>query len=136
MPKRKHKVIAVVGSTSFPLSVPVGAAILDLLLAYPQGTLFLTRGSPGFDTFLLDACPQLGLSVEARPSEGGSRNWDRDVALVQDADEVVVFLDPGSLHDENTGTSHVLDKALDQRKRTQAYSCAGDTLVYVGSSGE
>jgi hypothetical protein len=136
MSKRKRKVVAVCGSSSFPLTVPVGAAILDLLLAYPQGTLFLTRGSPGFDTFLLDACPRLGLPIEMRPSGGGSRNWDRDVALVKESDEVVVFLDPATLTDEDTGTSHVLAKALDQRKRTQAYSAHGDTLVYVGSSGE
>lgn len=136
MSKRKARKVCVVGSSSFPLTVPVGAAVLDLLLAYPEGTVFLTRGSPGFDTFLLDACPQLGLPVEVRPSRGGAGNWDRDVALVRESDVVIVFLDPGSLHDENTGTSHVLDKALDAKKRTLAYSCAGDALVYVGSSNE
>lgn len=136
MPKRKHKVIAVAGSRSFPLTPEVGAQVVDLLRAYPQGTLFLTRGSEGFDQFVLAACDLLGLPVEVRASSGGRDNYLRDVEMVRDSTEVIVFLDPGSLHDERTGTSHVLDKALDQRKRTQAYSCAGDTLVYVGSSGE
>lgn len=133
MPKRKHKVICVVGSSSFPLSVPVGAAILDMLLAYPQGTLFLTRGSPGFDTFLLDACPQLGLSIETRPGGGGRLNFVRDAEMAIECDEGVVFLDPRTIDQENTGSAHVIEKLLDKRKKVRAYSVSGNALVYVGS---
>lgn len=134
MSRRKRLCVAVAGNSSFPLTPAVGAAVVDLLREYPEGTQFLTRGSPGFDEFVLRACEVLGLPCERRPSPGGRMNYVRDVEMVQDADEVVVFLDPSTITDERTGTSHVLDKALDQRKRTRAFSVAGDSLVYVGDS--
>jgi hypothetical protein len=134
MTKRKAKVVAVAGSRSFPLTPEVGAAVVDMLRAYPQGTLFLTRGSEGFDTFVVRACEMLELPVEVRGSQGGRDNYLRDVEMVRDATEVLVFLDPGSLHDERTGTSHILDKSLDQKKPVTAYSVAGNALVYVGST--
>ena len=134
MSRRKRRVVAVVGSSSFPLTVSVGAAVLDLLLAYPQGTLFLTRGSPGFDTFLLDACPRLGLPIEVRPSAGGRDNWLRDAAMAVECQELLAFLDPRTLPDENTGTSHLVSKFLDKKRRVQAFSAAGDALVFVGSA--
>ncbi len=136
MSRRRRKVVAVCGSRSFPLTPQVGAAVVDLLRAYPEGTLFLTRGSEGFDQFVLRACDILGLPVEVRDAEGGASNWLRDVALVRESSEVLVFLDPSTMTDESTGTSHVLAKALDQKRKTQAYSASGDTLVYVGSMNE
>lgn len=137
MPRRGKRLrVAVCGSRSFPLSVAVATEVVNILRAYPEGTVFLTRGSEGFDQFVLRACELLEVPVEVRTASGGASNWDRDVALVRDSTEVLVFLDPGSLHNENTGTSHVLAKALDQKKRTQAYSANGDALVYVGSMNE
>jgi hypothetical protein len=67
-------------------------------------------------------------------SAGGAANYLRDNEIVRAATEVLVFLDPNTLTDENTGTSHVLSKALDQRKKAMAYSVAADHLVYVGAS--
>jgi hypothetical protein len=134
MSRRKHRRVAVCGSRSFPLTTEVAAQVVELLRSYPAGTVFLTRGSAGFDEFVLAVCGLLELPCEALPSAGGSANWDRDVAMVRAADEVVVFLDPDTLTDENTGTAHVLAKALDQRKKAMAYSASGDRLVYVGSS--
>lgn len=132
--KRKTRRVAVVGSRSFPITPEVGAEIVDLLRAYPEGTVFLTRGSPGFDTFLMAVCPIIGYTALAYPSKGGADNFLRDVQLVKDADEVLVFFDPDSLDNQNTGTAHIAEKALDQKKPTRAYSVAGRSLVYAGSN--
>lgn len=131
---RKAKRVAVVGSRSFPITPEVGAEIVDILRTYPEGTVFLTRGSPGFDTFLMAVCPIIGYTALAYPSKGGADNFLRDVQLVKDADEVLVFLDPNSLDNTNTGTAHVLEKSLDQKKKTVAYSVAGRSLVFAGST--
>ena len=133
MGTRPVRKVAIVGNRSFPLTPAIGAQIVDIIREMGDVTI-LTRGSEGLDDFISRACGVLDIACVLYRLQG--KNWDRDVALVRDADEVVVFLDPSSLTDENTGTSHVLAKALDQRKRTQAYSAHGDALVYVGSSGE
>jgi hypothetical protein len=130
----KRKRIAIVGSHSFPLTPEVGAEIVDVMRRYPDGTVFLTRGSAGFDTFICAVGPIIGAPVLTYASEGGSKNWDRDVKMVKDADEVLCFFDPDTLHDENTGTAHVATKALDQKKKTMAYTVANRRLVYAGST--
>ena len=134
MTKRKTKRVVVVGSRSFPISPEIGAEIVNILRGYPDGTVFLTRGSPGFDTFLMAVCPIIGYTALAYPSKGGADNFLRDVQLAKDADEGLVFLDPDSLGNINTGTAHVMEKLLDQKKKTKAYSVAGRTLVYAGSN--
>ena len=134
MSRPKKRKVAVVGSSSFPITPEVGAEVVDVLRTYPEGTVFLTRGSAGFDTFLMAVCPIIGYTALAYPSPGGSKNWDRDVALVKDADEVLCFFDPATMHDENSGTAHVATKALDQKKKTLAYTVANRHLVYAGSS--
>ena len=131
---RKSRRVAIVGSTTFPLTPEIGAEVVDIMRGYPDGTVFLTRGSSGFDTFISRASDIIGRTCVLYPSPGGSRNWDRDVALVKDADEVLLFFDPASLHDPNTGTAHVGEKALDQRKKVMAYSVANERLIYAGSS--
>ena len=134
MARRKRLRVAVAGSRSFPLTPAVGAAVLDLLRGYAEGTVFLTRGSEGFDQFVVMACETMGLPVEVRPSAGGRDNWLRDAGLAEECAELLAFLDPATLHDENTGTSHLMAKFLDKRRVVQAYSATGDALVYVGSS--
>lgn len=136
MARRKRLTVAVAGSRSFPLSPKIGEAVVNLLRAYPEGTLFLTRGSEGFDQFVLRACDILGLPVEVREAEGGASNWLRDAALARECSEGLVFLDPRTLDREDTGSAHLLEKLLDQKRKTQAYSASGDTLVYVGSMNE
>jgi hypothetical protein len=130
----KHRKIVVVGSRSFPLDAQLGGEVVDILRAYPKGTTVLTRGSEGFDQFISRACEIIGIPVVLCPSFGGPDNFRRDAAMVADADEVLVFLDPDSLTDMNTGTAHVLSKALDQKKPTRAYSAADGHLVYAGST--
>lgn len=126
--------VCIVGSTVFPLSPELGGEVVDLMREYPEGTVFLTRGSAGFDTFVMTVCEMLDWPCRRYPSEGGSKNWDRDVKIVKDADEVLVFLDPATLDDQNTGTAHILAKALDQKKKTRAFSEAHGHLVFAGSN--
>lgn len=133
MSKRKTLKVCAVGSRSFPLTPQLGSEVVDVLRAYPPQTTFLTRGSEGFDQFILAAAPILGYEAIEFPRVIGG-NFYRDVELVRMSDEILVFLDPASLHNENTGTAHILEKALDQRKAVRAYSAANDHLVFAGSS--
>ena len=132
--RRKARRVVVAGSSSFPLTPEVGGEVVEILRGYPEETVFLTRGSPGFDTFIVRATAIIQRPCVRYPSLGGSKNWDRDVAMVREADEVLVFFDPETLHDENTGTAHIAAKGLDQKKKVMAYSVAGNRLVYVGST--
>lgn len=122
------------GSRSFPLTPEVGTEIVNLLRAYPAGTLILTRGSEGFDTFVMRAAEIMEMPVVPFPSAGGGDNFRRDADMVREADEVIAFLDPNSLRNMNTGTAHVVEKALDQKKPTRAYSVSGNHLVFAGSN--
>jgi hypothetical protein len=126
--------VVVVGSRSFPITPKIGAAVVELIQSYPPDTVILTRGSSGFDTFVMRACEIIGYPVAVFPSTGGGDNFRRDADMVRESDEVLVFMDPHSLVDMNTGTAHVVEKALDQKKPTKAYSVGNGGLVYVGSS--
>ena len=134
MPRRKRLCVAVAGNSSLPLTPAIGTAIVDLLREYPEGTRFITRGSPGVDEFVLRACELLGLPCEPRPSAGGPDNFRRDADMARECDELLAFLDPHTLDRGDTGTAHAIDKALDQKRRVRAFSASGDKLVYVGSS--
>ena len=131
---RNRRRIVMVGSSTFPISPEIGAEVVDLMRAYPEGTVILTRGTGVFDVFVATVGPAIGYPVLTYPSPGGSKNWDRDIAMVKDADEVLCFLDPNTLQDQNTGTAHVLAKGLDQKKPCRAYSVADRHLVYAGST--
>lgn len=132
MPDRRHRRVLVAGSGSFPLDQAIGTEVVDILREYPEGTVFLTRARGRFDTFVSVAAETLGYVVVRFPSPGGSRNWDRDVAMAHEADEAVAFFDPATLHDMNTGTGHLVEKLLDQRKRVRAFTEAGGHLVFAG----
>ena len=130
----KRRKVCVVGSRTFPLCPEVGAEIVDILRTYPQDTVFLTRGSEGFDTFLMAVCPIIGYASVSYPSKGFGDNFRRDAQMAEEADEVIAFLDPASLTNMNTGTAHLIEKALDQKKPTRAYFVANRHLVYAGSN--
>lgn len=124
--------VAVVGSTSFPLDAGVGTQVVDTLLALGEDVVFLTRGSPGFDAFVMAVAPLIGRRCFSYPSSGGADNWLRDIELVKDADEVLGFLDPDSLSDPQTGTGHVLEVALQNEKPTKAFTVVDGSLVWAG----
>lgn len=126
--------VGVAGNSTFPISAEVGAEIVDVLLAFGDDAVFLTRGSPGFDTFIVGVAPLIGRRCFTYPSKGGADNFLRDIELVRDADEMLVFFAPGQLEDYDSGTAHILEKALDNHKPTKAYSIVNGSLIWVGES--
>lgn len=131
----KRRIVVVVGSSTFPITPELGAEVVDMLRTYPiDSTVFVTRGSVGFDQFICGVGPIIGYPVLVAPSEGN--NWQRDVDMVKEADEVLAFFDPETIGDERTGTAHVVTKALDQKKPVRAYTAADRHLVYAGSLNE
>lgn len=128
--------VAIVGSTTFPIDAAVGTEIVDVMLEYGADVVFLTRGSPGFDTFVMGAAPLIGRRCFAYPSQGGADNFIRDIELVKDADEVLAFFDPDTLSRDDTGTGHVVEAALSAGKPCKAYTAVNGSLVWVGESDD
>jgi hypothetical protein len=128
------KKVVVVGSSTFPIEPGVGKEIVDLLREFPEDTVFLTRGSEGFDRFLMGVAGLIERRCFAYPSQGGADNWLRDIELVKDGDEVICFFAPDALTDYDTGTAHVLETALTQQKPAKAYSVVNGSLVWVGET--
>jgi len=128
------KKVCVVGSTTFPIDAAVGAEIVDLLRDFGEDVVFLTRGSKGFDRFIMQVAPLIQRRCFSFPSEGGADNFLRDIELVRDADEIIAFFDPATLHDMNTGTGHVVECALNAKKPVRAFTSVNGSLVYVGEN--
>ena len=128
--------VAIVGSTTFPIDTAVGAEIVDVMLEFGEDVVFLTRGSEGFDRFVMGAAPLIGRRCFGYPSQGGADNFMRDIELVKDADEVLAFFDPDTLHRDDTGTGHVVEVALSQGKPCKAYTTVNGTLVWAGESDD
>lgn len=125
-----------IGSSGFPINAALGAQIVDLIRAFPPRAVILTRGRGNVDEFVAHVALALGYQCLIYPSRGGADNWDRDVELVRDADEVIAILASASLRDTNSGTAHLMEKCLDQRKPLRAFTEVGDTLVYAGASDD
>lgn len=125
--------VVVVGSTTFPITPELGAEVVDILRGYPEGTVFLTRTTPGFDRFVSKATEILGYPCVVYASAGGAHNWLRDVALAKDGDELLAFLDPDTISRADTGTAHVVEKMLDKKKPVQSWTVAHGKLVFAGS---
>ena len=134
MTKRKPRKVVFCGSRSFPIDAELGGEVVSLMRTYPADTIFLVRGSHGFDQFVQRVADIIGYECEKFDSRGGGDNFRRDADMVREADEVVVFLDPASLSNDNTGTAHIIEKALDQKKPTRAYTAAHHRLVFAGET--
>jgi hypothetical protein len=126
--------IAVVGNRSFPIDVAVGVQVVDILREYPDDTVFLTRGSPGFDEFIMLAAPLIGRRCFAYPGKGGTDNLERDSELVKDADEVLAFFEVNSIGDTKTGTAMIVEKSLNAKKPTRAYTVVDGRLIWAGET--
>ena len=61
-------------------------------------------------------------------SEGGRDNWQRDVDLVRDADEVIVVLSREALDRTDTGAWHVIERAIADEKPLRVFLQYKDRL--------
>jgi len=124
--------LCVVGSDRFPIDAVIGGQVVDEIRA-AKPEVILTRGGPHFDQFVTKVAALLGIPVILFPARGGSDNWERDVELAGQADQVMAFLAPDSLSVEKmSGTQHVIEKAMDQRKPVRAYTTVDQRLVWAG----
>lgn len=126
--------IAIVGNRSFPIDAGIGAQVVEIMQSFGPDAVFLTRGSSGFDTFIVHAAIILGRRVFKYPAVGGADNLDRDRELVADADAVLGFFDYDTMHDPRTGTAMVLEAALNAKKPTRAYTCVDGVLSWAGET--
>ena len=132
-----HKVV-IVGSTKFTVTTPIGAQIVDLIRHMGEDVVLLTRGTGEIEHFIATVAPLLDLRCLSYPAQGGPDNWVRDVELVNDADEVIAIVAREDLENNHreSGTLHVVEKALDQGKPTRLFTEVDGTLVYAAASQE
>ncbi len=125
--------IVMVGARAFPI-IKAGVVIAELLATFDktQDTIHTRTGKAGPDAFIAEAATIMGFTVRRWKGEGGASNYIRDVDMVKDADVVYAFFDED--HIGEGGTQHVVDKSLDQSKRTLTYIFDGRNLVLVGSA--
>jgi hypothetical protein len=83
------------------------------------------KGNPAaFETFVAEWCGPLGISVEWRtPDTGSNRSgtYERDVSMVRAADKLIAYFDPATPLGENTGTGHLVERAIEEETLCEAY---------------
>ena len=134
--KQKHRKVAFVGSTAMPVTTGICTAIVDLLRELPPRAVVLTRGNAPIERFIANACTVLDIPCFTYPARGFSDNWNRDVDLARDADEVIALIASDTLPAVNTGTAHLIEKAIDLKRPVRAFSEVGDRLVYAGATDD
>ena len=136
MTKPKTRKVVMVGSSNFPLDAGITSQVVEVLQGFPPDTLILTRGSDGLDQFIMSATQVLGFRCFTYPAAGGADNWNRDVEMVRDGTEVHAFLSLEDFEraDRMTGTYHVIEKALDQKRPTTAYVAIDGQLIAAGET--
>jgi hypothetical protein len=122
--------VVLVGSSTFPISVPVGADIVEVIREYPEDTLFLTRSAGPFEQFISTVALALGYRCFAYPGHG-SDNWERDAELAADCDELVAFIDPSRLDDTHSGTGHLIEEVLALGKPVRVATSVGNAIVWA-----
>jgi hypothetical protein len=126
--------VAMVGNTTFYIDAAIGAQIVDVMVEQGEDVVFLTRGSEGFDRFIMQVAPLLQRRCFAYPGRGGTDNLERDTELVKDADTVLAFFDLDTIHKSDTGTAMIVEKALTAKKPTRAYTAVDGKLVWAGET--
>jgi hypothetical protein len=123
--------IVMVASRAFP-TIKAGMDLCELLGTFDRSDTIHTRTAVGGgDAFIAEAATVMGFTVRRWKGEGGASNYIRDVEMVKQANVVYAFFGVDSVGEG--GTQHVIDKSLDQHKRTYSYVWDG-RLVLVGSS--
>lgn len=123
--------IAIIGSTTFPLSVAIGRQVVDVMAEYGEDVVFLTRGAEGFDKFVETAALVMGRRCFAFHGGGGADNFVRDGELAVACDEMVAFFDPAALDAPYGGTGMVAERALSAGKKVRAATAVGESLVWA-----
>ena len=125
--------VAIVGSSNFEVTTPIGAQIVDLI-RHMGDIVILTRGRGKVDEFIATVAPLLEIRCLTYPSQGGADNWVRDVELVKDADEVIGIVSRNDFEARKLGgTLHVVEQALNQDKPTRLYTEVEGSLVFAAS---
>lgn len=119
--------VAMVGPRTLPLKEYAGA-ILGEIARLPEGTsVLLRRGrttDPGsFEQLVAQICAQLAIDVTWCTPDAGGRAavFERDIAMAEKADEVVAFFEEGKVMEGDSGTTHVVEKAIDADRVTNVY---------------
>ena len=128
--------IAIGGSRSLPPG-QAPRLLVRFLAALPADTVVLLRrgaktASGRFELDTARLCAILGVGVEfCQPELPGGRKatFFRDIEMVSRSDLVIVFLQPDEVMSETSGTSHLIEKALDQHVPAYAYEVAADGAV-------
>lgn len=128
------KKVCMVGNSTFHIDAAIGAQIVDIMVEQGEDVVFLTRGSEGFDRFIMQVAPLLQRRCFGYPGKGGTDNLERDAELVKDADTVLAFFDLDTIHKSDTGTAMIVEKALSAHKPTRAYTAVDGKLVWVGET--
>ena len=128
--------IVMVGARAFPI-IKAGVEVCQFLETLPRDAVICTRGGErGVDAFIAEAAGVMGFTVRRFPAEGGASNFVRDVEMVKAADAVYAFFEAD--HVGEGGTQHVVEKSLDQHKRTYSYTWTprGGLTLIGGDDGE
>lgn len=131
--------IAVGGSRKLPRGVASRTLVRFLASLPPGTTILLRRGmytQPGpFEEEVADLCEYLQLPVawcEPRPTEkvqGRGSVFIRDMDMVAEADLVLTFIIAGEAEYESSGTTHLLQKAIEAERPVYGYWVEPDGTV-------
>jgi hypothetical protein len=133
------KKVALVASRTLSLA-EVFPWALEELRELPEGSWVhlrkAMRGSASqFSLAMAVLATELELNVRwFRPGSGGRQaTFIRDVEMVAASDEVVAYFAEGEEMGVESGTAHVVEKALDQGKTCRAYVIIDGDRRLVGS---
>lgn len=130
----------IVGTSNMWVNPAIISSLVALILSTTQETTIAVRGPRGKDETAsnLENAAIIFASKTGRPTEvyrpTGDRAtvYERDFRLVEGADMVVAYFDPGSVMDGGTG--HVVKAAMDRQIKVEAYTTNDDgELELVGS---
>lgn len=132
--------ILIAGSRKVKPAWVIGA-VTELMNQLPPTTFLLRTGLGTKPGPIEGMCWILAFYTDHQvdwcvPEEGRNRTgtFVRDIAMVDKSDAVIVFLHPDEDPLGDTGTAHILQKALDANRPLFAYTAGPEGLNWVGGS--
>jgi len=121
-------IVIFAANRSLPLAAVANHTLMQLA-ALPMDAWVMLRkpasGKPAaYEILVAELCGSLGISVEWRqPDVGKNRSgtYERDVSMVRAADKLVAYFDPETPLGENTGTGHLVQRAIEEDRPVEAY---------------